>query len=94
MTQRGSAKATAISVLFPPYTVAFSGEGDTARTCAHSSETGNGIGVGCLLADVRFLVGVKASLLETILWGGSKLTKCFSRLLAFLLKTEGSAIKF
>lgn len=65
----------------------FSGGGDCACTCAHGSETGNGIGVGCLLA-VRFLIGVKASLLETILWGGTKPTKCFSRLLAFPLKTE------
>lgn len=78
----------AISVLFPPYTAAFSAEGETARACAHGSETGNGIGVGCLLADVRFLIRVKASLLETIHWGGTKPTECFSRLLAFPLKTE------
>lgn len=54
----------------------------------HTVQKRSGIGVGCLLADVRFLIGVKASLLETILWGGTKPTKCFSRLLAFPLKTE------
>lgn len=40
-----------------PYMAAFSGEGETAHT--QSSETGNGIGVGRLLADVRFLTGGK-----------------------------------